>query len=122
LGTQTSKDGGHDKVGACVERGLVKVEGVIRLLGERKMRRQRVGENGGCGMHGHGWSRHGKNEAWRGFCEATDGAPAVTCGFMASGGVARFLGRSGRLEASRQWRRDRGGVGREIARRRQAEH
>jgi transcription antitermination factor NusA-like protein len=54
LGTQTSKDGGHDKVGACVERGLVRVEGVIRLLGERKMRRQRVGENGGCGMHGRG--------------------------------------------------------------------
>jgi hypothetical protein len=122
LGTQTSKDGGHDNFGACVERGLVRVEGVIRLLGERKMRKQRVVENGGCGMHGRGWSRHGKNEAWRGFCEAADGAPAVTCGFMASGGVARFLRRSGRLEAPRQWRRGRGGVGREVARRRKAEH
>jgi hypothetical protein len=71
------------------------------MLGERKMRRQRVGENGGCGMHGRDWSRRGKNKAWRGFCEAADGAPAVTGGFMAIGGVARFQGRSGRLEAPR---------------------
>jgi hypothetical protein len=31
-----SKDGGRDKVGACVERGLVRVEGATRLLGKRK--------------------------------------------------------------------------------------
>jgi hypothetical protein len=61
FGTQASKDGGRDKVVACVERGLVRVEGAIRLLGERKMRRQRVGENGGRGMHGRGWSRCSEN-------------------------------------------------------------
>ena len=51
MGTQTSKDGGHDKVGACVERGLVRVEFVIRLLGERKMRKQQANEDGGRSMH-----------------------------------------------------------------------
>jgi hypothetical protein len=34
-----TEDGERDKVGACVERGLARVEGAIRLLGERKMRR-----------------------------------------------------------------------------------
>jgi hypothetical protein len=72
------------------------VEGAIRLLGERKMCRQRAGEDGGRGMHGCGWSRRGKNGAWCGFREA-----AVTGVFMPSGGVARFPGRSGRLQATR---------------------
>jgi hypothetical protein len=29
VGTQASKDGGRDKVSASVERGLVRVEGVV---------------------------------------------------------------------------------------------
>jgi hypothetical protein len=28
-----SKDGGHDKVGACIERGLVRVEGCDKDVG-----------------------------------------------------------------------------------------
>jgi hypothetical protein len=58
LGTQASEDGGRDKVSACVKCGLARVEGAIRLLGERKIRRQRVGEDGSRGMLGRGWSRH----------------------------------------------------------------
>jgi hypothetical protein len=79
LGTQTqaSEDDGSDKVVACVERRLVRVEGAIRLLGEHKMRRQRAGEDGGRGMHGCGWSRHDKNGARRGFWEAAVGADAA---------------------------------------------
>jgi hypothetical protein len=73
---------------------------VIRLLGERKMRRQRAGEDGGRGIQGRGWSRRGKNGAWRGFREAALGASVVKGGLMASGGVARFPGRSGRLQAA----------------------
>jgi hypothetical protein len=40
------------------------------------MRRQQVDEDGGRGMHGRCWSRHGKDGAWPGFREATVGAPA----------------------------------------------
>jgi hypothetical protein len=63
-------------------------------------------------MHRRGWSRHGKNGARCGFREAVVGAPAgedsgrvgapvVTGGFMPSGGVARFSGRSSQLQAPR---------------------
>jgi hypothetical protein len=97
LGTHASEDGEPGKVVACVERGLARVEGAIRVLGEHKMRRQQAGEDGGRGMHGHG----GKNGARHGFREATVGAPVVTGGFMASRGVARFPGCSGWLLAPR---------------------
>jgi hypothetical protein len=73
LGTQASQDGWRDKVGTCVERGLTRVEGAIRLLRERKMRRQRVDKVGGRGMHGRDWRSHDKNEVRRGFREATRG-------------------------------------------------
>ena len=59
-----SEDGGRDKVGACVERGLASVEGAIRLFGERKMCRQRAGEDGGRGLHGCGLGRTGHKGAW----------------------------------------------------------
>jgi hypothetical protein len=75
LGTHASEDGGRDKVGACVERGLVRMEGTIRLLSERKMCIQRESEDGGRGLHGRSWSRRGKNGARRGFREAAAGAP-----------------------------------------------
>jgi hypothetical protein len=51
LGTHASEDRRRDKVGECIERELTRVEGAIRLLVERKMRRQRAGEDGGCDMH-----------------------------------------------------------------------
>jgi hypothetical protein len=75
LGTHASEDGRHDKVGACVECGLPMVEGTIRLLGERKMRRQQADEDGGHDMHECGWSRRGKNRARHGFREAMVGVP-----------------------------------------------
>jgi hypothetical protein len=75
LETQASEDGRRDKVGACIERGAGEGGGTIRLLGERKMLDSGVGENGGRDMHERGWSRRGKNEAWRGFREVTVAAP-----------------------------------------------
>jgi hypothetical protein len=92
--------------------GLARVEGAIRLFGESKMCRQRAGEDGGRGMHRRGWSRRGKNGAQRGFREVAVVAPAGEDGrrdWSAHGyewvhgerRVARFLGRSGRLQAPR---------------------
>jgi hypothetical protein len=127
LGTQASEDGGRDKVSACVKCGLARVEGAIRLLGERKMRRQRVGEDGSRGMLGRGWSRRSKMEQSVEFGRPRLERPrarmvaVVTGGFMASEGVARFSRRSGWLQAPRQWRCGGGGVGREVARMRWAE-
>jgi glutamate synthase domain-containing protein 2 len=48
LGTQASEDSDHDKVGAYIERGAARVEG---MLGERKMRKQQANEDGGRSMH-----------------------------------------------------------------------
>jgi hypothetical protein len=98
---QASEDSGRDKVSACVERGLARVQGAIRLLSERKMHRQRAGVDGDRGMHGRSWSRLGKNGARCGFREVAVGAPTVTGGFMMSGGVVRFSGRLDQLKASR---------------------
>ena len=101
MGTQASKDGRRDKVSTCVERGLARVEGAIRLLGERKMRRQRADEDGGHDMHGRGWSRHGKMEHGVDFerpqlehpwarMVALLGAPVITVGLMAREGLQDF--------------------------------
>ena len=48
MGTQASEDSDHDKVGAYIERGAARVEG---MLGERKMRKQQANEDGGRSMH-----------------------------------------------------------------------